>query len=119
MIRQEALPRETRTEQIVWPLILNVNFPAGVLPPETLADSFTTSSTNAVLGLTDTVVLVACLVVCAVAADAAPAHRLHVAAATAVTDSTRMAPAPSRRRATPAVCAPSAAARFSLMRDSS
>jgi hypothetical protein len=103
----------------------NVTVPVGLLPdPLTVADSFTLESTKAFLGLTDTLVFVACLVVCAVEADATPAHKLQVAAATAVTESTRMAPAPRRlrRRATPAVGTRSVAAtrgRFSLMRDSS
>jgi len=54
-----------------------------------VADSFTTAPTQRGAALAEMVVVVACLV----AADAAPAHNVQAVAATAVTDSTRMAPA--------------------------
>jgi len=54
-----------------------------------VADSFTTAPTQRGAALAEMVVVVACLM----AADAAPAHNVQAVAATAVTDSTRMAPA--------------------------
>jgi hypothetical protein len=59
---------------------------------------------------------------CAVAADAAPAHNMHVVAATVVTESSRITPLPSRTRAALVDAGSLVAAscgRLVLMRDSS
>jgi hypothetical protein len=97
-VTQLADPRDRCAVHRARPAARNATVPVGVRPDEwTVADSLTLAPTQALVGLTDTLVVEGCLACgAAVAALAGSAHKAQAAVATAVTDTSRTKPAPTR-----------------------